>query len=74
MVCSGFISRSFRKVVENKSVFLNIIVQRDEVEKIIGRSLSDDEMQKLSDAVADGLATHYEDEIAFAAEALNLRY
>jgi len=56
---SSFIGRSFRKVGENKSVFLIITVHRCEAEKIIGRTLSDEEMQTLTSAVADGLATHY---------------
>jgi len=70
----SFIGHSFRKVGENKSIFLNVTVHRSEAEKLVGRSLSDEEMQKITDAVAEGLSTHYEDEIEFAAEMLLLRH
>ena len=70
----SFIGHSFRKVGEGKSVFLNVTVHKSEAEKIVGRTLSNEEMQKITDAVAEGLSTHYEDEVEFAAEMLHLKH
>lgn len=69
----SFIGHTFHKMDDRKTAFLNVTVHRSEGEKIAGRALSDEEMQKLTDAVAEGLSTHYEDEIEFAAEMLRLR-
>ena len=69
----SFIGRSFHSPGEQKAVFINVTIHKSDAEKIVDRSLSDEEMQRLADAVAEGLFTHYEDEIEFAAEMLQLR-